>query len=210
MSIHPLPLILASASASTSRQHLLKQAGLNFSQLASTIDEAAITAKIPQQRVVTLAQAKAGQVGQIHKKPALILAADTIIIYNNQILEKPRFKMTAVEMLKKLSGSVHTVVTGWALLNTYKNTIQSGHSETYVTFRKLDHHEIVDYVNDNPVTQWAGGYNAALSSAVYFISKVEGSLSGLNGLPLEQIIPRLKYEYQHPYKKKMHKNSLRD
>jgi septum formation protein len=208
MPIHPLPLILASASES--RKQLLKQTSLTFSHQASILDESTITARSPQERVVLLSTAKAEQVSRTLKNPSLILAADTFIIHNNQILEKPKFKMTAVEMIKKLSASIHTVLTGWTVLNTYKHTLKTGYSETYVTFRELDHHEIIDYVNDNPVTQWAGGYNTALSSAIQFITKIEGSLTGLNGLPLDQIVPIIKYEYTHPYKKKKSKTLSSD
>lgn len=201
MAIHPLPLLLASRSQS--RQALLRQTGITFDSLESTIDESAITGKTPQERILKLAQAKALDVSQKIDYPALILAADTFLIFNRRILEKPKFKLTAVEMLKGLSGKVHVVLTGWAILNTYKGTWQTGTSDTSVTFRELSHQEIVDYVDDNPVVQWAGGYNSQLSAGSTFIHSVKGSLTGLNGLPLDQVIPALKHEWAHPYKKKL-------
>lgn len=201
MAIHPLPLVLASRSQS--RQALLRQTGIIFDSLESTIDESAITGKTPQERILKLAQAKALDVSQKIDYPALILAADTFLIFNRRILEKPKFKLTAVEMLKGLSGKVHVVLTGWAILNTYKGTWQTGTSDTSVTFRELSHQEIVEYVDDNPVVQWAGGYNSQLSAASTFIHSVKGSLTGLNGLPLDQVIPALKHEWAHPYKKKL-------
>ncbi len=200
MPIHPLPLILASESKS--RVELLSQTKFKFNTLATNLDESAITGTNPQERILKLAKSKAEAAYHILQKPSLILAADTFILFNNQILEKPKYKMTAVDMLKKLSGQIHTVITGWTLFNSYKNAFHTGTSTTYVSFRPLLHQEIVDYVNDNPVTQWAGGYNASLSSAPAFISKVEGSLTGLNGLPLDQIVPVIVHEYAHPYMKK--------
>lgn len=206
MAIHPLPLILASGSQS--RRVLLAKTKLKFTTYASNIDESLILGKNPQERIVKLAQAKALAVSQQIDHPALILAADTFVVFNRKILEKPRFKMDAVDILKTLSGNIHTLLTGWAILNTYKNTWQSGHSDTYVTFRPLTEKEIIEYVNDNPVTQWAAGYNSHLSEADSFISHVKGSLTGLNGLPLDQIIPALKYEWSHPYKKNFQKDNL--
>lgn len=200
MAIHPLPLILASAS--TSRHLLLAQTQFKFTHQQSQFDEASVTDRSPQQRVIKLAQAKANAVQLRLDYPALILAADTLLIFNRRVLGKPKFKMDAVEMLKMLSGNIHTVVTGWALLNTYKNSWHTGLSETYVTFRHLTDKEIINYVNDNPVTQWSGGYNSSLSSAMSFITHVKGSLTGLNGLPLDQIVPIIQHEYAHPYKKK--------
>lgn len=195
--VHPLPLVLASSSAS--RKKLFDQVGLSFEVVSSNIDEKSITGKAPSERVINIAKAKIEAVAKKYEKPAIFLAADSVVIYNNQVLEKPPFKMTALEMLKKLSGNIHTLLTGWAIHNSYKNVWFTGHSETYVTFRKLGYQEMVDYVNDNPVTTWAGGYNSHLSSAIHFITKIEGSLSGSNGLPLDQIVPIIKNEYAHPY-----------
>jgi septum formation protein len=201
MAIHPLPLILASSSES--RKILLSKTKLTFTIIPSNIDETAVTGKNPHERIIKLAQAKAMAVSQKIDYPALILAADTFVIFNRKIVEKPRYKMDAVAMLNTLSDNIHAVVTGWAILNTYKNTWQTGASDAYVTFRKLSEKEIIDYVNDNPVTQWAAGYNSHLSEADIFISYVKGSLTGLNGLPLDQIIPALKKEWAHPYKTKL-------
>lgn len=202
MAIHPLPLILASNSKS--RKTLLKKTKLSFTVIGSQLDETKITGKTPRDRIITLAQSKALDVSRHIDFPALILAADTFAIYNRKIFEKPRFKMDAVEMLKTLSGKVHTLLTGWAILNTYKNTWITGYADAYITFRNLSDKEIIDYVNDNPVTQWAAGYNSHLSEADTFISQVKGSLTGMNGLPLDQIIPALKHEWAHPYKRKLH------
>lgn len=196
--IHPLPLILASDSKS--RQRLLAQTGLAFTSKSSGFDESTVTATTPTAKAIALARAKASAVKVRLDKPALILAADTLILFNDQIIEKPKYKMDAVTIIQQLAGETHTVITGWAIFNTYKNTWYEGVTQTKVTFRQLLHHEIVEYANDNPVTQWAGGYNVALSSAIGFITKVEGSYTGLNGLPVDQIIPHLVHEWAHPYK----------
>lgn len=198
MAIHPLPLILASTSES--RRAILNQTRLEFSCQGSKFDESSIVLKNPRERAIALAKAKINTITD-EKHPALIIGADTVVVFNNKVLEKPKYKMTAVTMLKELSNSIHAVLTGWAIYNNYKDSWYEGYSETYVTFRPLLHQEIVEYVNDNPVTSWAAGYNAALSSATLFISKIEGSLTGLNGLPVDQIVPHLVHEWAHPYKK---------
>lgn len=197
-SIHPLPLILASDS--TSRQTLLTQTGFEFTSKPSKFDESNNTAHTPSAKVIALAKAKITATNSKLEKQALILGADTVIVFENRVIEKPKYKMDAVAVLQQLSGQIHTVVTGWAIYNSYKDTWHEGVSETRVTFRSLLHQELVAYANDNPVTQWAAGYNASLSSAITFISKVEGSYSGMNGLPLDQIVPKLVHEWAHPYK----------
>jgi len=196
--IHPLPLILATSSLS--RQELLSRTGLKFESIDPKLDEKSITATNPETQVIKLAKAKVEAAVAAKQDYGLYLGADTVVIHNAKILSKPKYKMTAVEMLKKLSNSVHVILTGWALFNSYKETWDTRHSNTLLTFRKLTAKEIEDYVNDNPVTTWAGGYNWLTSSAISFITKIDGSLTGANGLPLEQILPVLNRHWSHPYK----------
>jgi septum formation protein len=199
MAIHPLPVILASTSQS--RTALLTKSGIEFTAKASNFDEASITLVNPDDRVVALAKAKIETVVQdLKQQPALYIGADTVVVFDAKVMEKPKFKMTALAMLKELSGHTHVALTGYAIYNSYKEAWHTGITKTYITFRELTVKEMTDYVNDNPVTQWSGGYNSFLSSAINFISKVEGSLSGMNGLPLETIIPILHHEWSHPYK----------
>lgn len=200
MPIHPLPLILCSESKS--KASLLRRAELEFEILPSHLDEQLVAADTPVLRTVALARAKIMAIKHKFDRPALFLGADTVVIFNNQVMEKPKYKMTAVDMLKKLSGSIHTMLTGWAIYNSYKNVWFDGYAETYVTFRKLANDEIIKYVNDNPVVTWAGGYNSEMSEAATFVSKVEGSLTGLNGLPLDQIVPILNQQWSKPYIKR--------
>ncbi len=200
MATHPLPIILASISQS--KTTVLTQSGLHFQTIDSCFDESSITASHPEERAILLAQAKARAAAQQLSDPALIIGADTVVILNNKVLEKPKYKMVALSMLKELSGQIHTVLTGYAVYNSYKDVCHTGTSATYISFRKLTLKEMTDYVNDNPVTQWAGGYNSFLSPAINFITHIEGSLTGLNGLPLDQILPIIYQEWAHPYKKK--------
>lgn len=178
------------ASGSISRIQLLKHVEINFTSIPSDFNESSFIESNPEKRVEGLALAKGQQVREKYPK-SNVLSADTIVVYKNKIMEKPKFKMTALKMLQKFSGNIHTVLTGWSLI-TKKGKVYRGISHTYVTFRHLPLTEIESYVNDHNVIQWAAGYNTQLSKAKSFVQKVEGSLTGLNGLPLEEIIPILR------------------
>lgn len=182
------------ASASETRHQGLLHAGIKHTLIPANIDESEIQDKDPQKRIIALAQAKAKYVAD-KERNALIIAADTFGIYRNKILEKPKFKMDALEVLTMLAGTSHILLTGWCVINSRTLKTYQGVSQTRVFFRKLDHDTILSYVNDHTVTSWAAGYSPMLSPAIQFITKVEGSLNGLiYGLPLEEIMPVLESE----------------
>ena len=129
------------------------------------------------------------------KKKAIIIAADTFGLYRNKIIEKPKYKMEAFEVLSMLSGKSHIILTGWAVINSKKGREYSGVSETRVVFRKLTKQEVLDYVNDHAVTNWAVSYSPLNTKAVSFIEQIHGSVTSFShGLPLETIVPILKRE----------------
>lgn len=182
------------ASASHARHQGLLHAGIKHIVIPAKIDESEIQDKDPQKRIVTLAQTKAEYIAQ-KERNALVIAADTFGIYRNKVLEKPKFKMDAVEVLTMLAGTSHILLTGWCVINSHTHQTFQGVSQTRVFFRELDHDTLLPYVNDHSVTSWAAGYSPMLSPAIHFISKVEGSLTGfMYGLPLEEILPVLESE----------------
>jgi septum formation protein len=124
---------------------------------------------------------------------AAVIAADSCAVYRNQILEKPKYKMEAVEMLKQLSGRSNVFISGWVVHNTLTGKSKSGVSETRITFRELTEGEIIDYANDHDVVQWAAGYSPFNTRAISFVKKLSGSFTNFtHGLPLEEIVPILR------------------
>lgn len=182
------------ASKSTNRQQVLKIAHIPFKSLPANIDESVYDHPDPKIRAKNIARAKARFIAQ-KQKSGLIIGADTFSLYRGKVLEKPTFKMDALDTLKLLSGKSHYSYTGWTVINSHNHKEYAGVSQTKVTLRQVSHKELLNYVNDNPVVNWAAGYSPLNTTAITFIKKIEGSVTGFShGLPLEQIFPVLQKE----------------
>ena len=177
------------ASSSPDHLALLQLVGLEVRLIASSIDESLYVSTDPHERAQTVALARARSVKDNYHN-ALVIGVETVAVYRNNIIGKPKFKMDALEILASFSGTSHLIITGWGIYNTKTRQKFQGSTETRVTFRKLSRDLLTDYVNEQPVTQWPAGYQPLNSSAIGFIDKIEGSLAGFAyGLPVEQILP---------------------
>lgn len=182
-----MPLILASNSPR--RRDLLKQAGLEFSICPADVDESAWPNENPRDHVLRLAQAKAMTVAEKHLKDSnvLVLGADTIVVLNSEILGKPKDANDATQMLQKLSGQVHEVMTGWALVHPPATLVHQELEVSRVFFRDLSLNEITLYVQSGEPLDKAGAY-AIQGAAAPFVKKLEGLLSNVIGLPVEKLV----------------------
>ena len=115
----------------------------------------------------------------------IILAADTVVSHQALILGKPNSKNHAIEMLTQLSGKNHQVITGIAV--RHKDKIHSGISETNVYFRKITAEEINHYWDTGECHDKAGAY-AIQGKGAMFVERIEGSYSGVVGLPVFECI----------------------
>lgn len=170
------------ASRSPRRRELLEQIGVHPTVVQVNVDETPRLGESPESYVLRLAQEKA-QAGKdvIKQRPLLpLLAADTAVVVERQILGKPRDRADALEMLQLLSGRSHQVLTGIAL---YADTCESRLSTSTVTFRTIAPDEAKAYWATTEPVDKAGGY-AIQGVAALFISQLEGSFSGVMGLPL--------------------------
>ena len=150
----PSRIILASKSPR--RAALLQQMGIPFEVISREISEESCILLDPVQRVVALSKLKAEAV--VHDiEEGLIIAADTIVYVNSEILGKPKDSYEAREMLQKLSGKTHEVFTGFSLLQVRGKQL-SDVERTTVTFRTLESWEIDDYVDSGGPLDKAGGY----------------------------------------------------
>lgn len=121
-----------------------------------------------------------------------VIGCDTVVIYENELMGKPKDKADAVRMLKKLSGTTHEVVSGICVRS--KDKIYSEAVTTYVTFRPLTDEEILGYVGKyNPVDK-AGAYGIQ-EAAGAFVEKIDGDFYNVVGLPLCRICEILKKEF---------------
>ena len=179
-----LRLILASSSPR--RRGLLAEAGLAFEVIAPAVEEPAdLTAGLsPARRAEALAYFKARSVSS-GRAGAYVLGADTIAAIGGDVLGKPRDRGEAEQMLRRLSGTRHVVITGVALLgpNGYRRIASES---TFVTMRAMSDEEIVGYLDSGEWQGKAGAY-AIQETADRFVDRIEGSLSNVVGLPMERI-----------------------
>lgn len=169
------------ASSSPRRSELLGQIGVSFDRVKADIEEKPEMGESAQDYVLRLALQKAQAGFKNSSKDRPVLGADTIIVVDQRILEKPRDKRHAQEMLQLLSGRVHQVFTAVALVqgDDTKSTLV----KTEVSFKKLSVQEISDYWRTGEPIDKAAGY-AIQGVAGKFINNISGSYSGVVGLPL--------------------------
>ena len=122
----------------------------------------------------------------------IIIGCDTVVVYDGELMGKPRDKSDAVRMLKKLNGTTHEVISGICVRT--KDKLYSESVTTYVTFRHLTDEEINSYVEKcNPVDK-AGAYGIQ-EAAGAFVSKIDGDFYNVVGLPLCRLCEILKKEF---------------
>ena len=174
------------ASKSPRRRYLLEQAGLKFSVIPSSIDEAKIPLCSPESYVRILSEAKADDISKKYPEK-WVIGADTIVLKNNDILGKPRSRDEARTMLKQLSGQVHQVLTGYAVCCKAKNKMFSETIKTDVLFKNLTHDEIEWYVHTKEPFDKAGSY-AIQGLGTFLVKSINGSYTNVVGLPVCEVI----------------------
>jgi septum formation protein len=181
-----MKLILASASPR--RAEILAAAGIPFVIRASQIDESRWPGESPEKMAERLARAKAETVAREDNSdgPRIILGADTVVVVDDKILGKPGNAAAAREMLVKLRGREHRVITGFALLRAQDNEIRSGHEITRVWFSDMTDAEVGAYVATNEPLDKAGAY-AIQGIAGRYIPRIEGCYFNVVGLPLARV-----------------------
>ena len=175
----PSPIVLASASPR--RAALLLEAGIAFVVEPAWVDESVAPGVAPAEAAVDLAARKAMAV---EPRGRLVLAADTLLDLDGQILGKPRDAEDARRMLARLSGRDHWVITGVALRRG--SELRTGLAQTRVTFRALAPDEIDDYVGTGEPLDKAGAY-AIQGGAAAFVAQLRGPRDNVVGLPMDVV-----------------------
>lgn len=182
------------ASASPRRAEILRNAGMAFEIHPTDIDEAPLPGETARAMVARLAEAKArtaaAQIGHAGAD-AIVVGADTTVELHREILGKPRDAAHAREMLGKLSGRTHHVLTGIFLLRLRGNAVRSAVETSAVTFALLSQKEIDAYVSTGEPMGKAGAY-AIQGLAGRFIPRVDGCYFNVVGLPLARICTLLR------------------
>ena len=187
MIIHNSPIILASKSPR--RRRLLENAGIKFTIIPSYIQESDFLLLKPENYVRTLSEAKARDVTD--KNPeSWVIGADSIVLINDTILEKPDSITDARQMLHQLSGNLHFVLTGYSIICKNKSTLFSDVAKTEVIFKQLVDEEIEWYINTKEPYDKAGGY-AIQGLGSFMIKSINGSYTNVVGLPVCEVLDQL-------------------
>jgi septum formation protein len=176
------------ASQSPRRLELLKKAGFAVSVFPLKVSEILNENLNLEDAIAALALLKAQTFVQAHNylKPQsfLVVAGDTVVVHQNQVLGKPQTTSEAEKMLQKLSGQTHRVISGLALIALDFGREIAVYDQTLVTFRSLTAAEISEYVASGDPMDKAGAYGIQ-GAAAKFVSHIEGSLTNVIGLPME-------------------------
>jgi len=179
--MQPPPIILASASPR--RKQLLRQIGFEFECIPSGIDESLDVETPPDAHVAILAERKARDVG-FRVSAGIVIGADTIVVHEGEIINKPVSEEDAVRMLCRLSGERHEVYTGYSLLESPGMRTVTKVERTEVWFRKLGMDEVLDYVRSGSPMDKAGAYGIQDDFGAVFIERINGDFYNVMGLPL--------------------------
>lgn len=186
------PFVLASQSPR--RRALLEQIGLDFRVEVSPAEETTEEPMPAKETARTLAAKKARPVAAQHPS-ALVLAADTVVIHEGDLLEKPSSPAHARRMLRRLSETTHTVYTGMALHHAESDRrVSVGHA-TSVTFAALTDAEIRTYVATESPMDKAGGYGIQDHTGPLFVDHLEGDYYNVVGLPLRRLYRTLQKHF---------------
>lgn len=177
---------LVLASKSPRRSEILKNAGIDFTVRVADADETIPDGTKPEDAVVFLAARKAMAVERADDET--VLGADTVVVLDDKILGKPKDKEDAYNMIKSLSGRVHSVFTGvCAIGNGVSLTFAE---ETKVEFYPLSDDEIYEYISTNEPYDKAGAYGIQ-GLASKFIRGIEGDYFNVVGLPMSSVYKKI-------------------
>ena len=176
------------ASTSPRRQQLMRDAGYQFTVRSKNVSEA-FSDDMPVAEVpVFLAEKKA--VAFLEEiSDEIVIAADTVVIINNRILNKPADEAKAFAMLRQLSGHMHEVITGVCVLSAHKKILFSDRTEVY--FKDLTDDEIGHYIQQYQPFDKAGAYGAQEWMGMVAVEKIIGSYFNVMGLPIHRVYEEL-------------------
>lgn len=175
------------ASTSPRRQELLENLGLIFAIAAPDFDENILNKSFSYELIENIAQKKGESVEKMVNNPAIIISADTVVVYNDIVLGKPKDFDNAFKMLKLLNGKTHKVVTAVCVIDNEKNKkiIKSETSE--VTFNQISDDELKSYIYDFQPYDKAGSYGIQ-ELPECFIKEIKGEYDNIVGLPTKTLI----------------------
>ncbi|MFK7848477.1 MAG: nucleoside triphosphate pyrophosphatase [Rhodothermales bacterium] len=186
------PFILASGSPR--RKQLLLQLGMDFRIQVSDADESFVAGTAPALIAEQIATRKVDTISALTPN-ALTLAADTIVVIDDEVLGKPETANEAIEMLSRLRNRQHYVYTGLALSHPASGRQIIAHEKTGVFFADLSDEEISTYVAGGSPMDKAGAYGIQDDRGALFVSRIEGDFYNVVGLPLHRLYEMVKQHF---------------
>ncbi|MBU1693453.1 MAG: septum formation protein Maf [Verrucomicrobia bacterium] len=188
---------LVLASASPRRRAFLRALGLRFRIIPPQLNERPNRGELPAHYARRLAEDKAAEVAARVRGPAVIIAADTIVVQGRRILQKPRGRADAVRMLRALSGRWHAVISGLCVLR-----VDAGRTlgrrrrsvRTAVEFKHLTPAEISGYIATGEPMDKAGAY-AIQGIGSFMVRAIRGSYTNVVGLPVAELVDILEQDF---------------
>ena len=177
---------LVLASQSPRRADLLRRAGYQFDVEPAHIDESARPGEPPAVFVERLAREKAVAIGRLRPSD-VVIGADTVVVVNHVVLGKPNDATDARDMLRRLSGRTHEVLTGVAVAAAGRTVAEV--ARTVVQFTQLSEEDVAWYVGTGEPADKAGAYGVQ-GLASRFVERIDGSYSNVVGLPVS-VVARL-------------------
>ena len=180
---------LVLASSSPRRAEILRNAGFTFDVQPPDVDESPIPNENAEAYVQRIAASKANAVGQIALRegsPAIVIAADTVVLAGRQILPKPKDAEDARRMLRLLSAATHEVLTGLSVIRAYDGISFAHLERTRVEFTRLSDTDIDAYIQTKEPFDKAGGYGIQ-GVGGRFVRRIEGCYFNVMGLPLSRL-----------------------
>lgn len=168
----------------------MEQIGLEFEIVESNFDEDSVNLADPIELAKFLALKKA-QAVVARYDDAIIIGADSVVIFKGQVLGKPKTAVDAKRVLRELSGKKNRGITGYCLIDTKNKTVVNKHSEAVVKFRTLSDAEIDEYVATGEPLDMAGSYGLMDKGAV-LMESIRGNFYSIVGLPINEVYVELK------------------
>ncbi|MEO0185993.1 MAG: nucleoside triphosphate pyrophosphatase, partial [candidate division WOR-3 bacterium] len=175
------------ASSSPRRKKILEDLKVEFEIIPANINEDVVDKRNPFIYVQEIARMKAERVANILKeKNAVIVAADTIVLIDDELLGKVHNKEDMKKILEKLRGKSHKVLTGISIIDTENGRILQDYEESEVRFRNLTEETINNYINSMSWQNKAGGYNIE-EVEEKFVEEIKGDYYNILGLPVKKL-----------------------
>jgi len=179
------------ASSSPRRADILGKCNLKFEIMPSPYIEDHTTTVFSYDFIETLAYNKANAVLPLLSEPSIVIGADTVVVLDNEILGKPDGEQGAFDMLKKLSGKTHFVVTSIVVINSETNEVKKNSTTSYVTFEDLTDEQIYYYIRNFKPFDKAGSYGIQEMPDCY-IKSYTGDLENIIGISSSSLTELLK------------------